>query len=96
MKRKRQGKYKGLNLRPPPDPNAQLLSYQLTGTELGGVHRSTVHGLIKAGELDQVEIGARRFVTRDSVKNLIARRLRQRSKKTADAGCGAIANAAAE
>jgi hypothetical protein len=73
-------KYKGLNLRLPPAPDALLWRYELACVQLGGIHRTTLLEIIKPGLLDQVKIGARHFVTRASGEAYVARQLQQQPK----------------
>lgn len=53
----------------------QRLAYRLpeAGQLLGGITRKTVAKLIATGELETTQIGAYRYVTRESIEALIER-----------------------
>lgn len=40
--------------------------------QLGGIGRTTLYGLVKAGHLTRANIGRRSFITGDSIANYIA------------------------
>lgn len=55
----------------------ELVSIKETQRELGGLSRTTVNDLIRKGELVSGKIAGRRFVTRESIRALKARALRE-------------------
>ena len=58
----------------PPQVSPAAFSIDAAGEYLGGAGRNTVYGLLKAGELDSFQVGARRFISRQSLDALIERR----------------------
>ena len=50
------------------------LSIDAAGAYIGGAGRNTVYSLLKAGELESFNVGARRFISRASCDALIERR----------------------
>jgi predicted DNA-binding transcriptional regulator AlpA len=59
---------------------------------LGGITRPTIYRLINARELDRVKIGTRSFVTVESLRDFVDRKMRQ-SAKELDAEIAAEAEA---
>lgn len=57
-----------------PVTGALLHSIPSARTRLGNPGRSMVYELIGAGELEVVKLGARTFITDDSIRRLIERR----------------------
>lgn len=49
----------------------QLVPIERTQEQLGGISRTTVYGLVKAGHLDKVNIGRRGFITAESIDNYV-------------------------
>jgi predicted DNA-binding transcriptional regulator AlpA len=45
--------------------------------KLGGISRPTLYGLVNTGELDLVKIGTRSFITAESLRDFVDRRLRE-------------------
>jgi predicted DNA-binding transcriptional regulator AlpA len=50
----------------------QLVPIERTQDQLGGISRTTVYGLVKAGHLDKVNIGRRGFITAESIDKYVA------------------------
>jgi hypothetical protein len=51
----------------------KLCSFSDTQVELGGLGRTSIYSLIKTGDLQLVKIGARSFVTADSIQAFVTR-----------------------
>jgi hypothetical protein len=56
-----------------------LLDVDATCMDLGNISRTTLYAEMKAGELDWVEIGDRRFTTREQRLDYIERKRRRES-----------------
>ena len=70
---KRQGTLANMISREPQRTARLLVSYTEAGEMLGGISRTTLWELAKAGQLTRVNIGRRTFITRESIDAYIAR-----------------------
>ena len=51
----------------------RLIPYEESRTAwLGGISRTTLHQLVTSGQLTRVKIGARGFITRESLEQFVA------------------------
>ena len=63
--------------RHPASPARILHSHPEAADLLGGIDRTTVWRLVRAGRLDQVKIGRRAFITRESIDRFVETALRR-------------------
>jgi hypothetical protein len=57
----------------PKQRQGKLCSIPDTQVELGGLGRTSIYSLIESGDLQLVKIGARSFVTVDSIQAFVTR-----------------------
>lgn len=56
-----------------PDPTVEPLAHDLNGTAARmGLGRTTVHHLVKSGQLRSVKVGRRRLVTEDEIRRFLS------------------------
>lgn len=60
-------------------PSIRELCSLPEASELLGVSRTTVFALIKRGDLQRVKIGARTFISRDSIDGFVHRLIQEES-----------------
>ena len=54
--------------------NVMLISKERARSELGDVSKSTLDRLLRLGELESVQVGRRRMITRESIVRFVDRR----------------------